>query len=353
MINKKSPIYAQHPNIYCKPKDPATRTTWPLEMYDAGAEFTLVDWTNPEGRRVMLDMIDYLLSSKPGCRDFDILKSNNWLSPDPRYYDFHDPNWGIGDQMSFKVQQLIYERAKKVKPDCMVSKYNALDPYMQPTFDITEICEDFTPTTDFWWRRGQLITRLLRNRLMWTSAWFVTRTKANEYFTSMSAWGIPETMAVTHTTHPYYPQWRPLHELHYRRRKSGIQVYLNAPQESTDVCHVKVSADTFDVYRKKSAGPLDGWYAALALSRRCWVTYSEQEARVGSTESYTTWVPLPPSATLQQVTRVLHNGSEEPCEHEADPLENRVQLYVEDCGGDAMYYRIKYTLPSNSTSSPD
>jgi hypothetical protein len=344
LVNKNAEIFKQHPDIFCKPKDPTTRTTWPLEMYDGNPEFALVDWTNPKGREVMLGVIDYLLSSTPGCRDFDILKSNNWHSPDPRYFDFHDPDWGIGDLMTFKVQKLIYERAKKVKPDCMVSKYNALDPYMQPTFDILEICEDFTATTDFWWRRGTLVTRLLRNRLMWTSAWFVTRTKWNEYFTSISAWGIPETMAVTHTTHPYYPQWRPLHELHFHRRASGIQVYLNSPQDSSDVPHVAATPERFEAYRKKTTGPLKGWYGALALSRRCWVSYSETEARVGSTESRLAVVPLPPNAQVKSVTRVLHSRREEPCEYTSDESNNGVHLYIEDCGGEVLYYRISYSL---------
>jgi hypothetical protein len=347
LVNKRAPLYQQHPDIFCKPKDPRTRASWPLEVYDPGAEFALVDWTNPEGRKVMLDVVEYILSSAPGNRDFDILKSNNWHSPDPRYYDFRDPDWGIGDLMTFKVQQLIYERAKKVKPDCMVSKYNALDPFMQPTFDIIEICEDFTATTDFWWRRGTLVTRLLRNRLMWTSAWFVTRTKWNEYYTSISAWSIPETMAVTHTTHPYYPQWRPLHDVHYNRRRSGIQVYLNAPQQSSDVSHVLVTPDRFEAYRKKTEGPLAGWYGALALSRRCWVTYSDHEARVGATQAQIRWVPLPPRAKLGKVTCVARDGRETPCERESDPAGNRVRLYVQDAGGDdsdVLYYRITYDL---------
>jgi hypothetical protein len=345
LINKRAPLYKQHPDIFCKPKDPKTRASWSLEVYDPGAEFALVDWTNPEGRKVMLDVVEYLLSSAPGCRDFDILKSNNWHSPDPRYYDFQNPDWGIGDLMTFKVQQLIYERAKKVKPDCMVSKYNAIDPFMQPTFDIIEICEDFTSTTDFWWRRGTLVTRLLRNRLMWTSAWFVTRTKWNEYYTSIISWGIPETMAVTHTTHPYYPQWRPLHDVHYNRRKMGIQVYLNSPQQSSDVCHALATPERFEAYRKKTEGPLAGWYGALSLSRRCLASYSEHEARVGSTQSQLAWVPLPPKAKLDKVTRVLHDGREEPYEHETDSSGNRVRLYVEDAGNsDTLYYRITYQL---------
>jgi hypothetical protein len=226
----------------------------------------------------------------------------------------------------------------------MVSKYNLLDPYMQPTCDIIEICEDFTSTTDLWWKRGELISRCIRNRLMWTSAWFCTRTKWNEYYGAMSAWGIPETEAVTHTTYPYYPSWRPLREEHYRRRKSAFLTYLNAPMKSTDICQVRAGEDSPTASRQRGEGALKGFFAAKSISPRCWVSYSETEARICSTESRRAVVPLPPNAKLLGVTQLRHDGKETDCESDLDRKQNAIELFLEDCGGDVLYYRIKYQL---------
>ncbi|MCK5608900.1 hypothetical protein KAR91_43910, partial [Candidatus Pacearchaeota archaeon] len=177
LVNTKIQFYKDHPEAFCKPKEKGFLMDYALETWDSdNPKFVPLDWTHPLGRKFILDQVEYLLSPAPGCRNMDILRSNNWRSPDPRYYNFYDPDWGVGDLMTFKVQKLMYEKAKFVKPDCMVSKCNALDSYMQPTYDIAETCEDWTHNTQYWYRRGQLLTRIIRNRLMWTCAWFCTRT---------------------------------------------------------------------------------------------------------------------------------------------------------------------------------
>ncbi len=345
IVNSKVPFYQEHPEAFCQPKDPDFLMDYALEPWDQeNPQYAPIDWTHPLGREFMLGQVEFLISSAPDCMNYDILRSNNWRSPDPRCYTFHDPDWGVGDKMTYKVQKLMYERAKSVKPDCLVTKCTALDCYMQPTYDILEMCEDWTHNTQFWYRRGQIATRLVRNRLMWTAAWFCTRTKGDEYYMAMSAWNVPETEAVTHTTHCYFPSWIPLTEKRFRRRKSGFHVYLNARQEASDECRVTWDYEHLEIYRRKTVGPLAGWYGALALSPKCFVTYSETQALVGSSENRLDWVPLPPNAELEQVTRVLHEGCEEEVEYVFDNERRSVQLYIEDCGGAVFYYRIKYEL---------
>ncbi len=345
LVNTKVKFYTEHPEAFCQPKDPDFLMEYALEPWDKdNPKYAPIDWTHPLGREFILGQVDSLLSSAPGCMNYDILRSNNWRSPDPRCYNFHDPDWGVGDMMTYKVQKLIYERAKSAKRDCMVTKVSAVDCYMQPTYDMLEMCEDWTHNTQLWYRRGQIATRLVRNRLMWTCAWFCTRTKSDEYFMAMSAWNVPETEAVTHTTHCYYPRWIPLTEKRFRRRRSGFQVYLNSPQESSDECHVTWTYEHLNIFRRKTTGPLAGWYGALALSPRCLVTYSKTQALVGSTENRLDSVPLPPGAKLKQVTRVLHDGHEEKVDHVYDNERQSVQLYIEDCGEEVLHYRIKYIL---------
>ena len=47
--------------------------------------------------------------------NFDILRSNNWISPDPRYYDFYGPDGCIGGMMTYRVQKLMCNYAKKTR----------------------------------------------------------------------------------------------------------------------------------------------------------------------------------------------------------------------------------------------
>jgi hypothetical protein len=41
---------------------------------------------------------------------------------------------------------------------------------------------------------------------------------------------------------------------------------------------------------------------------------------------------------------VLHDGGEEEVEYVFDNERRSVQVYIEDCGGEVFYYRIKYEL---------
>lgn len=344
VVNTKVEFYKKHPEAFCKPKHPGFLMEYPLETWDRDApEFAPVDWTHPLGREFILSQVEFLLSSADGAMNYDILRSNHWRSPDPKEYEFHDPDWGIGDLMTYKVQKLMYQRAKAVKPDCMVTKIGALDCYMQPTYDAMQISEDWTPTMEHWYRRTQLATQIVKNTLIWIDAWFCTRTKWNEYFMSMMVCTIPETVAVDYATHPYYPSWRKLEERHYRRRRAGIHAYLNSPAEPADVLRLEETNGRYKMYRLKTSGALAGWYGALSLSPKCIVSYSECQAIVVSSESRLDWVSLPPNAELTTVKRVSADV-EEDYDYVYDDNQHRIQLYIEDSGKEGFSYRITYEL---------
>ena len=344
LVNTKLDFFREHPEAFCRPKDPDYLMTYACEEWDADPTFAPIDWTHPAGREFILGWVEYILSDKPGCMNFDILRSNHWRSPDPRVYDFHDPDWGVGDVMTYKVQKLLYERAKEVKPDSLVTKISCADCYMQPTYDAMQMCEDWTPTMGPWYRRAQIATRLVRNTLLYTDPWFVTRTKWSEFYMSFLVVSIPECQGATHTTHVRFPRWMVLEERHFRRRKTGYHVYLHGRPEPSDEMRLTWTPDSYEAYRRRTTGPLAGWYAALALAPKAVVSYSETQALVGSAEDRLAWVPLPPGAKLGSVTRVLHDGAEEPYDYEYDEAANKVQLYLEDCGRDVFLYRIAYRL---------
>jgi hypothetical protein len=210
---------------------------------------------------------------------------------------------------------------------------------------------------DRWYQRSRIATRTMRDVLFITDAWFVTITKSYEYYMGFQCWQIPNTDTVNHAPHPYYPSWREYREKDHRRRRAGIQVYLNAPCRAHDRCSVEVSPEgEVTQGRRRTSGPLAGWHAGLALSRRCFVTYAEGQALVAASETRFVRVPLPPGARFLGVSRVGHDGAEIPwpAEVSGEGGEPRtVDLRVVDCGQEALYYRIRYELADGADPGPD
>ncbi|HEX7011005.1 MAG TPA: hypothetical protein VF184_13565 [Phycisphaeraceae bacterium] len=87
-----------------------------------------LDWTHPEARRYMQEVVRRLVSPEPGCLNADWLMVNNNHVPDPRACRLHDPSWGVGDRMAYLVRKSIYETAKRHKPDVLVS-FIGCDPF--------------------------------------------------------------------------------------------------------------------------------------------------------------------------------------------------------------------------------
>ena len=348
MVNTKAAFYQAHPEAFCRPKDKSVIVKYACENYDAEPQYALVDWTHPEGRAYMLSQVELILSDEAGCLNCDWLRSNHWRSPDPRYFKFYDPDWGVGDLMSMKVQQLIYEKAKEVKPHCCVSKVSFADPYMQPYADVNLLCEEWNGSTASWYQRGRIVTRTIRDVAFITDPYFLTITKSYEYYMCMLVWCLCETPDVEHAVHPYL-YFRELRPKEYKRRLSGVKVQENAPIRVTDLVQVDPASDRDGeptIWRKRTDGKLAGWYAALAVSRRCAVTYSETEARIGTTETRNVRVPLPPGAKAGAVSMVTHGGKcrSWPAASVQTPDGPGLELYVEDCAGKALYYRVQYTL---------
>ncbi len=334
---------ARHADACCKPKDPATVVKHGVPV--GSQNLVYVDWTHPEGRRYMLEHIEWLLSDRPGCLNGDWLLINNNLAPDPRLFEFHDPQWGTGDLMTMKAAKLAYEHAKKIKPHCYVRRQSPGDSYMQPYCDQANLCEEWNGQTAAWYRRARIATRTLSDVVLHLDAWFVTKTKLTEYYFGLSAIFQPEIESVHHTIHPYM-YWREMVSKDYRRIQAGVQACMNAPIDPTDECRVNLhEGGQPEIWRKRRGGPLAGWYAALALHKRTVVTYSESQALIASSQEWRVTVPLPPRARLEAVEAIAHDGSAAPHPYELLPDEqNSVRLWAPDAGGEIMHVRLRYTL---------
>ncbi len=306
-----------------------------------------VDWTHPQGREFMRSWVEFILSDKDGCLNADWLALNNNVGVDPRSFLFHDPDWGIGDLQQKKATELVYTWAKQIKPDCMVRRQSPIDAYMQPYCDRANLCEHWNGRNDELYKRGRLATRMLRDVIFEMDAWFLTITKGYEFYHGLSAWTAPETESVDHTIHPY-TSYRELSDKDQRRRRAGMLCYMNAPFNRTDLCRCEWDEASKEAlqWRKRTQGPLDGFYAALAISKRCLVTYSEVKAVIGASESRIADVPLPPGAEVVAVRQVFHDDSSHPLEFQ--PLETRdgagLRLHVADAAGEVMHTVIDYRL---------
>ena len=306
-----------------------------------------IDWTHPKGRDFIRSWVEFILSDKPGCLNADWLALNNNLGVDPRIWKFHDPDWGIGDLQQKKATELVYQWAKEIKPDCMVRRQSPIDAYMQPFCDRANMCEHWNGRMDELYTRGRLATRMLRDVIFEADAWFLTITKGYDYYHGFSAWTAPETESVDHTIHPYC-NYRELADKDQKRRRSGMLAYMNAPVNRTDRCSCEWDPATTSAvqWRKRTHGPLAGFYAGLAISKRCLVTYSESKAVIGSSESRTAAIPLPPKSKVTKAEQLLHDGSTRPLESApADtPDGPGIELHIEDAAGDVMHTVIHYEL---------
>jgi hypothetical protein len=345
MFNTKITFYKEHPEAFCKPKDKDHKTEYALAFGEEKPEYALIDWTHPLGREYMLDQIEILLSDKPGCLDCDWLRSNHWRSPDPRVYQFYDPNWGIGEVMSMKVQKLMYEKAKQVKPHACVSKVAFAAPWMQPYADVNLLCEEWNGWTDTWYTRGRIATRLNRDVIFLTDPFFVTITKSYEYFMGMATWNILEDPIVKHAIHPY-GYFRELADKDFKRRKSGVKVQANSPINITDEIRVEPVENSVIMWRKRTQGPLAGWYASLAFGKKCFATYSETEVRIAASETRIIDLPLPPGTVVSAVEMVSHDNKVSKWQAGSIKMarDDGLRLQITDCGFEAMYFRVRYSL---------
>ena len=336
---------ARHPEAICKPRMPGLTVRHGVRV--GPQDMVYVDWTHPLGRQYMLDHVEWMLSDKPGCLNADWLLINNNRAVDPRKWSFHDPEWGIGDLLAMKSTKLTYEHAKRVKPGCYVRRQSPGDPYMQPWCDQANMCEEWNGQTTAWYRRAHIGTRVLDNVIFHADAWWVTLTKLSEYYFSLAVFCPPEIESVRHAIHPYM-RWREMREKDYRRIRAGVQAYNNAPVVKSDACRVDYRVgEQPQIWRKHGRGPLAGWYAALALHKRAFVTYSEHEARIAASQERRVTIPLPPGASLKTVEAIPHEGTPRAYDYEQSRLDDvpAIRLWVPDAGGDTMYIRAQYELP--------
>jgi hypothetical protein len=277
---------------------------------------------------------------------------NNNHVPDPATCGFHDRSWGIGDRMAYRVRKEIYDVAKKIKPDVLVSGIGA-DPILQDTADLIYINESWGETCDNWYRMARVITKTLPGTLISTSAYILSHPKYAEFVTLIPSYGSPHCLPLSMVhTHGHSRQWQEMTAENHRRWSASLQVYSNAPSTADQKRFVDFDGEALHAWRKYTKGPLAGFYAAKAIKRRALVTYSITEARAMAFDYIIADIELPPNAKPIKVVGVMADGKTESMAlvYIKRDLKSYIRLEMEDSGsgqtgsGGILYYSIQYSL---------
>lgn len=67
MVSTKAPVWQEHPEAFCRPKDIEHETLYALEYDRDTPHFRLLDWTHPAARKYMEEQIRFMFSDEPGC----------------------------------------------------------------------------------------------------------------------------------------------------------------------------------------------------------------------------------------------------------------------------------------------
>ena len=277
------------------------------------------DLQHPAARAQLSFVVSRAVSAEPGGYNADGLK-----------VDLGEGETG-GAQMA-RAMQLTYEAAHGAKADALVSSAIA-DESVSPWMDMVRLFPD--GATDPYARatQAQSVSRAMDGLLLDTTCSCLSAAQAREHWMVAVTYGKP---GIAHIE--WFDSSAAFTPADAGRLAAAWAVYALAPVHPSMRVIVEPQRGLFG--RKYAFGQLPGFWAALALSRRCVVTYAHQEARVAATEDHEVVVPLPPRATVKTVTGMLHGGGEQP--HRFSPGPEGVLVTVPDAAGPVRYVRITW-----------
>jgi hypothetical protein len=103
----------------------------------------------------LVPLITRLLSSKPGCYNFDGIKFD-WPFLIPHNYPYADRNWVGKEKTIYNTQRRVYEIAKSVKKDCLIIGVSP-HPFFNDTQDIIRTYDVSTCDTTIHMERGKYV----------------------------------------------------------------------------------------------------------------------------------------------------------------------------------------------------
>ena len=282
------------------------------------------DLAHPAARAQLKFVVSRAVSAEPGGYNADGLKVDLGSHPSPL-----DP----------LPMQLIYEAAHGSKADALVTGMKA-DPSLMSWMDMVRLADGSKDDAVARAEETCSALRAMGGVLLDTSVRHTSPEKAREHWMLSVAYGKPGT---------YHIEWfdglgekqntaKVLAESDLRRLAAAWAVYALAPVHPSMRVFIDPEQELYG--RKYAFGNLPGFWAALALSRRCVATYAHKEARVAATDNHEVVVPLPPRITVKSVSAVLHTGEEKPHRFSAGP--DGVCITVPDASGSIRYVRFTW-----------
>jgi len=344
-FNDRSSVGREHPEWTAKLRPGKPKPYWSAnEEYEGVAE--IMDITREDVREHLKRQVKRFLSDEPGLLNMDGLMATGDHWPSALDYELADNDYAVGDLLAYKINKELLLHGKSIKPFCLFAGTN------NPLYGLTEdanTMEDHVPIPVHTIQQLRLITNLYPTYQLHLASYCMTRTKSLTFWPLSTAVGRPEVDSPRAFSNPHLNEhWIELDDLYKRRLAAVLAAYANSPRTADTVnVPAKVEGEglRLDVFagRKRTEGPLAGFYSALSLGSRTIVTYSEKKAVLMSTLDKTVHLPLPPDAVVEKVLAVSHDGGEE--DHEYTELPEAIKVHVPDAAGETKMIELRYHLP--------
>lgn len=283
------------------------------------------DWSHPAVREHHRKILHFLLKEL----DADGMKVDmTYANPPSREVVPHDPAWAAGNQVCWKVLQLIHAEATRLKPDVFMT-FNGVESYFQPYVSAVRLNDLFNTTNAAaWYDRAELVARLMPGVAIDVDGWPSAPAKLREYPFVASVFGAPVT---------YYVEATEIGDVKFgateiNRLASVWHTYDNAPLEPGQRIAIDVDHDVFE--RRDAGGAL----RAKSIARRAFITYGPT-IRLTANADVAVAVPLEDGRTVSQAVRVNRDGTRSPVPVHAEP--GRALLFVEDAAKGIRYYELQ------------
>jgi hypothetical protein len=303
----------------------------------------MCDFTHPAMREIVRKDFEYLLG--PDGLDADGLKIDTTHQPPPIDSVFYDPSWGTGERFHYQVAKLMFDEAKRVKPNCCVNATSG-NPLFNGTYDLHRIHDVMEYNLDGYeerawaaWLCGAGISDLDD----WASFdLFTVRANLRKI-----AYGVPSLYAVRKRGGERKFGCATGHTITVTDEELDLlgaiyELYVRVPVDLAQEIFIDPFRKVF--YRRHTRGPLKGFYAATTLcGNQAAAVYDEKAAWVVSLSDVALSAPLPPGAKDVAVSAVSRDGSRSGV-REFEVVDGEALFVASRCSGGLRRYEISYSL---------
>lgn len=345
-FNDRSKVGREHPEWTAPLRPSRPKPYWSAnEKYEGVSQ--IMDITREDVRKHLKWQVERFLSDETGLLNMDGLQATGDHWPSALDYELADNDYGVGDLLAYKINKELLLCGKSIKPYSWIAGTN------NPLYGMAEgfgTMEDHLSVPIHTIQQLRLITNLCPTLKLHIASYCTTRTKSLTVWPLSVAVGPPEIDNPRAFTPPDLgPNWIQMDEYYKRRMAAVLFAYANSPR-TRDTVNVPVKVEDegtrLEVFagRKRTEGPLAGFYSALSLGSRTVVTYSEHRAVVASTLSRKVTFPLPPGANVKSVVRVGHSGGVN--EHQYELTSDGIRFHVPDAASETKVIEVHYEIKS-------